>query len=67
MSDQKGPGELLTIEEVCELLRVDRTTLWRRRKRGQFPQPVKINGYTARYRRATVLKWMRENYGHIDD
>ena len=48
MSEQKGHGELLTIEEVCEMLRVDRTTLWRRRKRGQFPQPVKINGYTAR-------------------
>jgi excisionase family DNA binding protein len=48
--------ELLTEEELRAWLGVSRTTLWRLRKRSNFPFG-KI-GRTYRYNRADVLEWL---------
>lgn len=50
---------LLTGAEVCEVLRISRTSLWRMTKRGDFPRPMKINGHIGRYRPEWVADFLR--------
>ena len=51
---------LMTTAEVCDYLRISRTTLWRMTKAGTFPRPLKLNGATGRYRREWVVEWVRQ-------
>ena len=51
--------ELLTDQELRELLGISRTTLWRLRKQGGLPFG-KV-GRSYRYRKAEVLRWIAEN------
>ena len=57
--------ELLTIDEVCELAKVSKPTVYRRVKAGTFPKPVKVPSNAARgpnnvnrWKRAQVLGWL---------
>lgn len=52
--------DMMNIHEVCELLRVSRTTLWRWRRDGVGPEPVQVGPRTLRYRRAEVEAYLRE-------
>ena len=48
-------GALLTIGDVCKILRVDRTTLWRWVRAGRFPAPdVALGRKFRRYRQSSV-------------
>lgn len=49
-----GAAELLTDEDMAEMLRVGVTTVWRWTKAGHLPPPIKIAGAT-RWRRRDVL------------
>ena len=51
---------LMTGAEVCEHLRITRTTLWRWTRDGKFPPPVKLNGSVGRYRRQWLIDWEAE-------
>ncbi|WP_058954275.1 MULTISPECIES: helix-turn-helix transcriptional regulator [Kocuria] len=55
--------DMMTTHEVCELLRVDRTTLWRWRRAGVGPVPVEVGPRALRYRRAEVEAYLREHQG----
>lgn len=43
-------GDLLTIEEVLELLKIKKSTLYAGMKKGLYPKPIKISGN----------KWLRK-------
>ncbi len=49
---------LLTITEVADQLKIHRATLHRWVKAGDFPRPIKINGYHNRYRATEVRDWV---------
>ena len=49
---------LLTVREVCELLRISRTSIHRMVKAGTFPPPVHV-GRSPRWRRDVVEDWSR--------
>ena len=51
--------ELLTDEELRELLGVSRTTLWRLRNGAGLPFG-KV-GREYRYRKSEILQWMKDN------
>jgi excisionase family DNA binding protein len=52
---------LMSIDEVCTLLRVDRGTLHKWQRKGvEMPKPIKIGsgrGYT-RFKKDEVLEWL---------
>lgn len=50
---------MMTAAEVAEMLRVDRSTLWRWRKQGVGPAPIYLRPRVPRYRRAEVLAFIK--------
>ena len=48
---------LLKQSEVLELLSISKTTLFRWRKEGQFPEPIQLGSNTVRYKTQEVLKF----------
>ena len=48
--------EFLTTPELCELLKVNRTTVWRWREKGM---PYLGSGKTIRYDKNEVLQWLK--------
>ena len=54
--------QLVTAADVCRVLSVSRTTLWRMIDDGRFPQANRLNGCNRLYWPAkTVRRWIREN------
>lgn len=49
-----------TQKELCRLLDVSRTTLWRLRKEEGFPKPVHLVGKVWRWKEAEVLAWIEQ-------
>lgn len=43
--------------QVCELTTWSKTTLWRERKAGRFPKPVKVSPGRVAYVREQVDAW----------
>lgn len=52
--------ELLTTDEVAELIRVDISTLKRWRAAGKGPSYIRIGEDKILYRRATIETWLDE-------
>lgn len=53
---------LLNCESVCSILNVSPTTLWRMRREGVFPNPIKIPGFSSQgWLESTVEKWISDN------
>ena len=48
---------LLKQSEVLELLSISKTTLFRWRKEGIFPEPIQLGSNTVRYKTQEVLKF----------
>lgn len=48
---------LLTKEDLCKLLQVNRTAIDSRVRRGIFPQPIKI-GKCVRWREDIITRWI---------
>ena len=58
-----GYPVILRTRAVLELMGLSRTTLWRRRKAGDFPAPVRLGGRGSRavgWRRTDVERWLAE-------
>lgn len=49
---------LMTTAEVCEMLVVCRTGLWRMTKDHGFPKGIIINGRDKRFWRSEVIRWV---------
>ena len=50
--------ELLTIEEVCAMTRMSRSTVYKKVKSGEFPKPIRLGRRMVRWRRWEVVKWI---------
>lgn len=50
-------GEVLTVPELAQLLRIGRNSAYEAIQRGEIPGVVRI-GRTVRVSKATVLRWM---------
>lgn len=56
---QSSPGgELLTIKELCERLKIARSTLHLWRQRGQGPVSIKLPNGEVRFRERDVEEWL---------
>ncbi len=62
--DTGSTGKLITISELCDLLRIARSTFYHLRTETGFPRPLKFAGRTVRYPLNEILAWqerVREN------
>lgn len=50
--------QLLTAREVCDLLKVQRGTIYSLIKTDNFPQPIKLGPKVSRWRRGEVLHYI---------
>ncbi len=51
------PRGLLRLAEVCELLAVSRSTIYRRVSDGSFPAPIRLGSHSVRWRLEEVQAW----------
>lgn len=51
-----------TIKDICETLKVDRSTIYRQVKAGKFPPPIKI-GKLARWEQSTLEQFLKNQQG----
>ncbi len=49
---------LLRKEEVLRIIGIDPVTLWRWRKAGAFPAPVRLSRQTLRWREPDIAAWL---------
>jgi len=52
--------ELLTYDELGELLRLKKTAMAAAKRRGDLPPAIRIGRKNLRWRKATVEAWLRE-------
>lgn len=50
-------GMLIRISEVCEMVGMGRTTIYRWVNEGTFPSPVRVSKYAVRWRVDDVERW----------
>ena len=51
------PGTLIRVADVCELLGVSRSTVYRLRSEEDFPEPVKLGAATVRWSIDAIEAW----------
>ena len=49
---------LLTVQEVAALLGCSISLVWRMRRRGQFPEPMRVGTKWTRWKRVDVEAWL---------
>jgi excisionase family DNA binding protein len=54
--------EVLTVKEVCDLLRVHPTTLYKMARQGKIPSFRIVSEW--RFRKDAILRWMAEKSAH---
>ncbi|SBT17712.1 Prophage CP4-57 regulatory protein (AlpA) [Marinomonas gallaica] len=56
--------KVMRINEVCALLKISDTTLWRWRRAKSFPEPRSIPGSSVKGWTASAINgWIAENFG----
>ena len=57
MDTQKSPDSIVRPTEMAQRLGVSRSTLWRMRRRAEFPEPLRISAGAVGWREATIREW----------
>lgn len=47
----------LSVDQVAKRFGVSKDSIWRWKRRGDFPAPVKLGGATTRWRLADIEEW----------
>jgi predicted DNA-binding transcriptional regulator AlpA len=50
--------QFLRINDVCQLLRISKPTLWRLRRTPGFPEPIEVTDRLIAWRRTEVEAWL---------
>ena len=50
--------KMLRIEEVMEITRLSRATIYRKMSKGQFPKPLKLGDRAVRWRQSEIEAWL---------
>lgn len=49
---------ILRIKEVCNIVKVHRSTLYKMMGRGEFPRPLKLGQSARGWRESDIVRWM---------
>jgi predicted DNA-binding transcriptional regulator AlpA len=58
LDDAMDALQLLTVTDVCKLLRLSKPTLWRLRRSGNFPDPTTVTERIFGWRRFEIDAWL---------
>jgi prophage regulatory protein len=58
LSENMLSEKILRFSELKELIPLSRSTLWRRVKNGQFPQPISLGGIAVGWKLSDVKAWI---------
>lgn len=59
-AENRNASEFLKIEEVCNQIRIAKSTVYKKINTEGFPKPVKLGPKIALWRAAEVRAWMEE-------
>lgn len=48
-----------SVDQLADRFGVSKDSIWRWKRKGQFPMPVKLGGTTTRWRLADIEEWER--------
>jgi len=51
-------SDLMTVNEVAELLRIGRSTIYLNMEKGLFPKPIRLTPQTVRFLRKDIMDWL---------
>jgi prophage regulatory protein len=51
-------NNLLTIQQVCKLTSLSRTTIWRLQQRDEFPECIRLSAARIAYRVNDIEAWI---------
>ncbi len=52
--------KILREHDICERLKVSRSTLWRWRRKGNFPRPIRLGENTIGWLEDDFNNWVQE-------
>jgi predicted DNA-binding transcriptional regulator AlpA len=52
--------ELIRARELCQILQVSNSTLWRMRQRGELPKPIQLSKGIIAWEREVICNWLAE-------
>ena len=52
--------QILRVTDLVALLNLSRTTIWRLRRRGEFPQPIRLSTNTVGWHAHDIYEWLAE-------
>jgi len=52
-----GDDQLLTLRDVCDLIRISRSTVYKRITEGTFPPPIRLGTRTVRWQYIDISRW----------
>lgn len=58
--------QLLDTAEVCRVVGLSRQEIWRRRRDGSFPEPVRLGGRRVGYSASELQAWMKARLDERD-
>lgn len=54
---------ILKTKDICARLRISRTTFWRLRRLGKFPEPTRVGGTSLKgWRESDFELWLDEHF-----
>ena len=52
--------QILRVADLVALLNVSRTTIWRQRQEGEFPQPIRLSANAIGWPAHVIYEWLAE-------
>ena len=52
--------QILRVADLQALLNISRTTIWRLRQAGKFPQPIRLSANTVGWHAHDIYQWLAE-------
>jgi prophage regulatory protein len=57
--------KLIRAKELCQLLSINKSTLWRWRQTQNFPKPIVLGANTVAWKLSTIDAWIKERSDEI--
>ena len=52
--------QIIRINQLCKILCVSKSTLWRMRRDGELPEPINLSNRLVGWEKSTIESWLRE-------